>query len=845
MASPVSPMCKETHLRRLLSWPGKSADGDGVEHPALWHMLDVAAVAEQLLEPLGLSRAQRDMLVLLVALHDLGKISASFRDMIRKGRPQTAGRHWEVTEVWLRHFDGQLEDRLPKRWQQRYMLYAAVAGHHGRPPTKDIEDDAGRAMARTAGPDAEADALACLNLLAGLWPAAELADFDRARTVALSWWLPGLIAAADWIGSNTEWFPARAFDGAPEDYLRETRDRALRAVAAAGLGGATAASGQLFPFALRPMQQAATRVDLPDGQTLAILEDETGSGKTEAALLLAQRLLSAGKGQGLFFALPTMATADAMFGRMAAAIRPMFGAPPTLALAHGRASLSKAFRTLPDIATAPGEEVGTTDWLRDDRRRCLLATVGIGTIDQALLSVLKTRHSTLRHYALSSKILIVDEVHELGEPYMAEELTHLLRAHAVAGGSAILMTATLPLDLRARLVVAFEEGAGRNHQDDGNAAYPALTVIGGGTARLPARPSERGPVVVKRLATSEEAIDLLEARTRAGAACVWVRNAVDDVVAGAAQLRARGLAVDILHARFALTDRKRHEAAVLSRYGKTRDGGAGRILVASQVLEMSLDCDFDVMISDLAPMAALIQRAGRLWRHMDLRSRMDRPEPMATLHVISPDPNNVRDAAWLREVLDRGAWTYGVATQWRTARTLFDTGVIDAPGGLRALIEAVHGAVPIPVPEALLAAENEAMGEGNAHRQHALHNLIEWSHGYRKGGRGEDDANYPTRLSREERTLALARFGLEGLEAWAGGQSTEAWMLSEVRASEAKLRGMDLPDQTVPAIAMLTADWPEWRRASLTVCPVGEDGTICKGLRYDAEQGLLFVPATR
>lgn len=763
--------------------------------------------------------------------------------MIRFGVPQSAGRHWEVTELWLRDFDELLAHRLPARWQRRHALYAAIAGHHGRPPRRDLSDrSVSSQMRRAAGAETstEIDARDCLALILDLWPNASWTDLSKDEAVALTWWLPGLIAASDWIGSNEIWFPARPAEVDIEAYLASARTAARAAVEEAGIGPTAAAQDPLFDFTLRPMQVAATRIGLGDGPVLAILEDETGSGKTEAALLLAHRMLLAGRGDGLFFALPTMATADAMFARLAPSIGRMFAIQPSLALAHGRAALSERFRALPRTQGVRSDDTGTTDWLRDDRRRCLLANVGIGTVDQVLLAILPTRFSTLRHYALSSKVLIVDEVHELGEPYMAEELAHLLRAHAAAGGSAILMTATLPLGLRARLVAAFEDGAGRDARDDGHPAYPALTVSGAGAERPAPEASRRGPVDVARLDGSEAALDLLEASARSGAACLWVRNAVDDVIDGAERLRARGLDVDILHARFALMDRKRHEAAVLSRFGKQRGDGSRRVLISSQVIEMSLDCDFDTMVSDLAPMAALIQRAGRLWRHMDLRPAGTRPVPGPVLHVVSPDPDVVADDRWLRDVLERGAWTYGVATQWRTARTLFDVGRIDAPGGLRALIEAVHGVEAIDVPQELLASELEALGEAYAHRARAFQNVIEWSKGYRGGGGGEEDTDYPTRLGREERTLALAWFGPNGLEPWAGGTGSKAWMLSEIRAAESKLRRLSLPPQDDGEIATLTADWPDWRRAAVTVCPVMADGSICEGLSYDAEAGLSF-----
>lgn len=565
---------------------------------------------------------------------------------------------------------------------------------------------------------------------------------------------------------------------------------------------------------------------------LAVIEDETGAGKTEAALLLAQRMLAAGKGRGMFFALPTMATADAMFARAARVVGKMFDAP-CVTLAHGRAGLSVEFRDIQLGHANSPDDVTCTEWLAQSRRRALLADVGVGTIDQALLAVLPVKFQTLRYFGLSSKILIVDEVHELGEPYIGAELEALLRMHRAAGGSAILLTATLPMALRKRLLAVYD---GQAHSP----AYPALTVAGGAAVcDLPQTTGPKGSVRVTRIERMEEAVELISHAAAQGAACVWVRNSVDDAIAAVAALQAAGVEADLLHARFALGDRKRIEAIAQGRFGKGGQGRGGRVLVGTQVLESSLDFDFDVMVSDLAPMAALVQRAGRLWRHMTERPQATRPVPVPVLHVLSPDPAQVSDDRWLQGVLGGGAFVYPLADQWRTADHLFRVGVITAPSGLRMLIEAVHGADACDVPQALITAELRAEGEGAAARGHAAQNIVDFAAGYRLGGRANDDAKYPTRLGEEQQTLVLARGNEAGvLRPWIAG--FEGWALSELSASRKRLMRLDLPDQDAPEIVALTREWPDWKRAALRVCPVAADGTICAGLRYDAEIGLIF-----
>ncbi|WP_209427655.1 CRISPR-associated helicase Cas3' [Pararhodobacter sp. SW119] len=820
-------------------WPGKSAGTEGIAHPAVHHMLDVAVVAERLVHPLPFDKPVKAALILLAALHDLGKVNAAFRAMLETGEPQRAGRHWEVSEALLRLHDATvLAPVLGARETRRHKLYAATAGHHGRPPDRELSFNRSgsgpgggwKAMLDAAGAEAVGDAAAVIRDFVSLWPEASLAGLEREEVEPLTWRLAGLVTAADWIGSNADWFEPIAAGPGPSEYLALARRRAGAALVAAGLDTPGISAGPVFDFALRPMQEACEVAPLQAGPMLAIIEDETGAGKTEAALILAQRMLAVGKGRGLYVALPTMATADAMFARIAPLLRRLYDGAPSLALAHGRAAQHEGFRALRDARARNPDEPGPTEWLTDNRRRALLADVGIGTVDQALLAVVRAKHAALRLHGLSSKILIVDEVHEMGDPYMGELVAALLHAHAALGGSAILLTATLPLKLRANLVSAFEIGAGRPATPTPESpAYPALTLSGPAAPSIKSERSARGPVAVARMGRLEAALDLLAKAAGQGAACVLIRNSVDEAIAAVEALRGRDVSTNLLHARFALHDRKRHEAAALRTFGKDRSPRPGRVLVATQVVESSLDLDFDVMVSDLAPMAALIQRAGRLWRHMDLRPVETRPGPGPVLHVLAPDPGSVEGPAWARVVLGQGAYVYPAPLLWRTARELFTAGRIKAPGGLRALIEAAHDDGPVPA--ALEDAALRAEGRAGAERAHAAQNVIGWAQGYREGASGAGDADYPTRLGRPQRVLVLVRDGAP----WSGGAwGVDSCQRSEVQSAEVRLARLPLAAADPPE------GLPDWLRATRSFVAVGADGTICEGLRYDPDLGLLF-----
>jgi CRISPR-associated endonuclease/helicase Cas3 len=469
----------------------------------------------------------------------------------------------------------------------------------------------------------------------------------------------------------------------------------------------------------------------------------------------------------------------------------------------------------------------------------------VGTLDQALLGVLPTRYNTMRLAGLADRVLIVDEAHSY-EPYTEEMLQTLLTHQAMIGGSAVVMTATLPLRLREALLSAWARGRSATGTIDPPRGYPSLTLADadGEAAGTPVAPV---PETVRRIAVTrhgsfEEACGRLLTAAARGAACVWVRNAVDEAIAAAETLRAQGAEVDLLHARFALCDRQAREEEALAHFGKDRAPRPGRILVATQVVEASLDLDFDVMVSDLAPIGALVQRAGRLWRHMDRRPRDDRPVEGPCLDVLSPDPEGPPGERWLDAALGKGAFVYPLDVQWRTARALFRTGEIAAPDGLRDLIEAVHGAEAMPVPEALTRAEAEREGAEWAERGRARQNVIALEDGYPAMPGPDPNEALATRLGRPQIALVLARRTETGVAFWsADPDPRRAEALSEVQLARAHWHRLGEPrDQD--AETALTPHWKDWDRAQKAVVVVEPEGGITQGLHYSGASGLVIDP---
>ena len=835
----------------LLAWPGKSPETENEPfHPAAYHMLDVMAVAEILARDWVPEVRLKNATLLLVGLHDLGKLTREFRAMLMEGADAPGWSHWETSEAILYALDDVLSEYLPGKIQAREELYAAVAGHHGRPPTKDKQDVIRVAKRKLPGSATLSHSRKFLRELIDLLNIEPCEPVSLKKARCLSWQLAGLTSTADWIGSNTDWFKPEKPNWTVPEYWKVARKKARVAVGQTGIKKGRALDGRILDFdRLHPMQQACAKVEFYDGATLVLIEDETGAGKTEAALLTARRMMLAGKGDGLYFGLPTMATANSMFSRCVATVGRMIE-NPSVVLAHGKSKLSDRFRpVVTGEARRQGHDVSGTSWLADDRRKALLAQVGIGTIDQVLISVIPARHTVMRHWGLLGKILIVDEVHEMGDPYMNVALQKVLAMHASRGGSAILMTATLPTPQKRELIEAFT-GKDNLLPAEKENLYPCLTVINGGRAvvrEVAAVDRGRPDVPVRRIGSPEAAIDLLVEKSRGGAACVYIRNSVDDAIAAVDALHRRGINADLLHARFALCDRKRIEDALAGRLGKSGsdEDRRGYVLVSTQVVESSLDLDFDVMVSDLAPMAAIIQRTGRLWRHMAERPADHRPVDAAVLYLVSPDPDIITGPNWLPDVIGSGGYTYSRVDTWRTAATLLKAGCISAPHGLRDLINPVHGDDPIKAPDVLEKADQSRNNEDKRKEVAGYHNTMDLKKGYRAEGGGRDDDEIRTRLGQPQTVLTLARTAADGtiMPYARAATGRAAWMLSEVSAATHKFKNIGLPDQSDPEVMKAKKVWPKTRGNHVRICVVDPDGMICEGLEYHSDRGLVFGPS--
>jgi CRISPR-associated endonuclease/helicase Cas3 len=511
--------------------------------------------------------------------------------------------------------------------------------------------------------------------------------------------------------------------------------------------------------------------------SIVLIESETGSGKTEAAIMHGLRLYEAGAVDGIYFALPTRTSAVQIHGRVERAVKAAFGgrenAPPVVLAVPGYFRVDEQEgQPLPMHEVRWDENVGLRGWAAENSKRFLAAGFAIGTIDQALMSVLCIKHAHMRAASITRSLLVIDEVHASDE-YMSVLSAELVRRHVACGGHVLLMSATLGAEAAAR----YFGGGVPSMADAVSLPYPLIRWRTGGATQS-MNPDEYGngkkaskTVVVDSLpiVADDNAIAQLAARAaRDGAKVLVIRNTVDGCVR-VRRLLAGMVPPDLLfavngvstchHGRFAPEDRRLLDGAVEHYFGRKRPD-AGMALVATQTVEQSIDIDADILITDACPMDVLLQRIGRLHRH----SRDNRPPGYRDPRCIVLFPHN-----GLMPLTKRAAFGIGMERAYSdvrivelTRRKLEATPVLIIPGMNRELVEAaVHpearGALDAEDP-GWLAHGAKVFGQQIGERTTAVNGLIHVDVSFSNSDMvrtWKDDARLSTRLGLDSVTVNL------------------------------------------------------------------------------------------
>ena len=798
----------ELSTRARSVWAKFGYDPESDHWLPLWlHLLDAAAVAEHLarhwLAPTTRDLIEREFadsaseltpveeLCLLASwiagVHDIGKCTPAF-SVQAKGlddRMKEAGlahgpidllERRKVPHALAGHLilENWLMDEHDWDFEPAEALASVVGAHHGIPPTSAALTTDYYGHEHLLGEDEAWNATRheLLDLVARRTDAADLLPHWARHTWPQHFLveLSGLVIVSDWIASTQAYFPLLPLD---DDGAR------LLAPEAHALRVATGLSRLEIPAPWRPRDEGAdpdalltSRFDLPEGSRatdvqartlraarsmslpgLLIVQESTGGGKTEAALMAAEVLAARTHRSGILFALPTQATTDAMFSReldWLESIEEAYageGAPSDFAaqLLHGRARLNKEAqqlrrrgyeirdRLLGSLDDSTGETprpigigwdeeeartgrvTGAEDRRRADlailawfsgRKKSMLSDFVVTTVDHLLFGAMRSPHLAMRHLGLSRKVVIVDEVHSYST-YMNVYLDRVLTWLAAYGVPVVLLSATLSEARCSSMVDAYRRGlrlaAGeRLHRrpapESVRTPFPCLVTAGEDRTEVVATASGRRSTISLRRLAKDALVPLLEEALADGGCALVVRNTVRRAQETYETLRERfGEDVGLNHARFTIGDRLAKDKELLDRFGPPRKAGRRphrAIVVATQVVEQSLDVDFDLLVTDLAPIDLVLQRIGRLHRHE--RSRPPRlAEPTCCIDWLpstsSPEPS-----------LEPGAKAiYGEQDMLMSAaaldRVLGGPGVVTVPDDVHDLIEAVYGSdAPIP-----------------------------------------------------------------------------------------------------------------------------------------------------
>lgn len=651
--------------------------------------------------------------------------------------------------------------------------------------------------------------------------------------------LSAVVILADWIASNSYLFrlePVSTLDESPSAAEDERTGRRVargwaklalptRWQASQPTGGVDQRLRTRFGLATagaRPVQRAAVEAAAQQhAPGMLVVEAPMGEGKTEAALLAVEVLAYRSGADGCLVALPTQATSDAVFTRVVRWLRALpslDGSPVSVNLVHGKAHLNETYRGMAEhggFHTVGDDAIGTVvhKWL-NGRKKATLAAFAVGTIDQVLFAGLKSRHLMLRHLALAGKVVVIDEVHAY-DVYMAQYLQRVVHWLGVYGVPVVLLSATLPAQRRAELLRAYDSGRtpGRESTVPEDPGYPVVLGSGGASAR-PVAPST--PDMSVRLDRLEDDADTLVTylrhRLRDGGCAAVVRNTVRRVQDTADRLITEfgPERVTVAHSRFLACDRARIDRELVRRFGPP-GGDIQRpdwhIVVASQVVEQSLDVDFDLLVTDLAPVDLVLQRIGRSHRHP---RRRPGPVGHASCAIVGVDDWEgvpVHAVAGSRAV-------YSEHTLLRAAALLVDRDEVTVPADIALLVQRAYDEQPLGPPEwqpTMQTAQHQAAVAGRRRAEAARAFLLEEAH------RGDDTLIGWTRASvgevdEDPDSVAQVRDSGDSLEVLVvqrdtdGGLVVPDW-IEEQAGSQIPL-DQEVPDEQARVIAACSLRLP-------------------------------------
>ena len=454
--------------------------------------------------------------------------------------------------------------------------------------------------------------------------------------------LSGLLIMADWIASNENYFPLLSVNEKEEvDKSRRLQDGFERWKKTSlwqpkYISKPDSLYKERFGFEPNNVQSilshVITQISKPG---IVVLEAPMGLGKTEASLITAEQLATKTGRSGLFFGLPTQATSNGIFNRIEKWVESLKDDSEdilSIQLVHGKAALNEDFLKLKantfNFDDVENGSVIINEWF-SGRKTSALDDFVVGTVDQFLMLALKQKHLALRHLGFSKKVVIIDEVHAY-DAYMSQYLMAAIKWMGAYGVPVVILSATLPSQQRENILKSYMSGMGLKWRDIENTdqlktdAYPLITYNDGSEIHQVTTFNKQNIKDIHIIRLQEEQLlgtvkDGLEGGGVVGIIVNTVRRS-QELARNFSEIFGDDM-IELLHSSFIATERIQKEKELLQQIGKNVERPHKKVIIGTQVIEQSLDIDFDVMISDLAPMDLLIQRIGRLHRH-----QIERPQ---------------------------------------------------------------------------------------------------------------------------------------------------------------------------------------------------------------------------
>lgn len=490
--------------------------------------------------------------------------------------------------------------------------------------------------------------------------------------------ITGIVIISDWIASGSIFQLTTEYDD--EAVLK---NKARMFINCAGLNNQKLPSADKFSSLWkwikkdqqRPLQKGVEMTMQEDVAMplITIIEAPMGEGKTEAGIYSAIKMAEYWKKQGMYVALPTSATANQMIDRVQHLLKchDIRGAQ----LIHGLSWVTKDELFPEEMDT---DEIEASRWLMSSKL-ALLSPYSVGTIDQAMMAALRIRYGLIRMLGLFGKVLIIDEVHAY-DAYMSSIIERLLEWCKSLKIPVVLLSATLPLWKKQQMLSIY--GTVNKLSDN----YQVIT-CGFDDGSIKERDVDE--VIQKKeilldYILSDDLVKTIDAKIKSlefnsGCICVIV-NTIKSAQAIYDKLRKEvDCEIILFHSRFPVSRRNEIEKKCISFFGPDKEKRPKKaILIATQVVEQSLDLDFDYMITEIAPVDLIFQRLGRLHRH----SSTSRPKKfnLPTLSVISYNESNygATEKIYYKLLLER------------TDETIKDAQIIHIPKNIPTMVNSVY-----------------------------------------------------------------------------------------------------------------------------------------------------------